>query len=143
MNDITNNRLPRQRRGPVAAILRRRRSTAAEERWAHAAQLSASLVRDAQRPDASALRVRNGGSSRVHGVTLVVRDRATGHCDAGAEAGYDLGPGQETQLTVPAWAFGGDRHLLVRFTDGELVTWLLDVASGTVSEARTTVGAHR
>lgn len=127
----------------VLVFVRKRAAALAEtERWVHAAQLSAVLVRDpgnAGRP--GAVQVHNAGSADVHGVTLVVRERDTGVSHVSPDA-HILSPGYELRLTVPAWASSVDRQLFVRFVDAEDVAWDLDVASGLLREALM-VGGHR
>jgi hypothetical protein len=127
----------------VLIFVRKRAGALAEtERWVHAAQLSAVLVRDpgkAGRP--SAVQVHNAGSADVHGVTLVVRETDTGVSHVAPDA-HILSPGYELRLTVPAWACSADRQLFVRFVDAGDVAWDLDVSSGLLREALM-AGGHR
>jgi hypothetical protein len=120
----------------VVLFVRKRAGAIAEtERWAHAAQLSAMLVRDpgaAGRP--SAVSVHNNGTADVSGVTLVIREKETGVYHVTPDA-HILSPGYELRLTVPTWACSSDRQLFVRFFDATELAWDLDVSTGLLREA--------
>lgn len=120
----------------VLVFVRRRAGALAEtQRWTHAAQISAVLVRDPGRAGrVRAVQVHNSGSAQVHGVRLVVLEKDTGLRHL-APDGLSLGPDLELRLAVPAWATGLDRQVFVRFVDPDGLAWDLDVATGLLRQA--------